>query len=236
MPVRSEPELCCQPTNFLLAEGFVATWLLTKALRGRPVAAFSSRAAGRSRACVPSLHWLSTRREHLPKDGRSTDVFAAKGVNEAELPAVAVAVENLNDHPLAAAIARDERDRLANALVWIGARMGTPHNLMLTRSFETELLQWRGPDRRRLRPRHLAHFCFNFNALALIGGGYDSKPIYKGEHIFCQIDSGKCEGAAKFNMIWESDNGAWKLTRIVSYGHRTLQEGELSKLKMPGKR
>lgn len=60
--------------------------------------------------------------------------------------------------------------------------------------------------------------------------------IEEGEHIFCQIDSGKCEGAAKFNMIWENDNGAWKLTRIVSYGHRTLQEGELSKLKIPGKR
>lgn len=64
----------------------------------------------------------------------------------------------------------------------------------------------------------------------------DYGAIEEGEHIFCQIDSGKCEGAAKFIMIWENDNGTWKLTRIVSYGHRTLQEGELSKLKMPAKR
>lgn len=52
--------------------------------------------------------------------------------------------------------------------------------------------------------------------------------IEEGEHVFCQMESGKCEGVAKFNMIWENDNGDWKLTRIISYGHRTLQPGELS--------
>ncbi len=54
--------------------------------------------------------------------------------------------------------------------------------------------------------------------------------IEEGEHIFCQVKSGQCEGAAKFTMIWENDNGDWKLTRVLSYGHRTLEEGELSKL------
>jgi Cd2+/Zn2+-exporting ATPase len=43
---------------------------------------------------------------------RITDVVTAEGVTETELLAVAVAVESLSDHPLAAAIARDGRERL----------------------------------------------------------------------------------------------------------------------------
>lgn len=43
---------------------------------------------------------------------RITDVMALEGVSEGELLKVAVAVESLSDHPLAAAIARDGRERL----------------------------------------------------------------------------------------------------------------------------
>ncbi len=43
---------------------------------------------------------------------RITDVVPAEGVSEEELLKVAVAVEQLSDHPLAAAIARDGRERL----------------------------------------------------------------------------------------------------------------------------
>ncbi len=43
---------------------------------------------------------------------RITDVVAADGVSEEELLSVAVAVESLSDHPLAAAIARDGSERL----------------------------------------------------------------------------------------------------------------------------
>lgn len=43
---------------------------------------------------------------------RITDVIACEGVDERELLSVAVAVESLSDHPLAAAIARDGRERL----------------------------------------------------------------------------------------------------------------------------
>lgn len=43
---------------------------------------------------------------------RITDVVPADGVAEEELLAVAVAVESLSDHPLAAAIAKDGRDRV----------------------------------------------------------------------------------------------------------------------------
>lgn len=46
-----------------------------------------------------------------------TDVVPAAGVAEAELLAVAVAVESLSDHPLAKAIVRDGRARLGEQLV-----------------------------------------------------------------------------------------------------------------------
>lgn len=46
---------------------------------------------------------------------RITDVVTLEGVSEEELLKVAVAVESLSDHPLAAAIARDGRERLQNA-------------------------------------------------------------------------------------------------------------------------
>ncbi len=45
---------------------------------------------------------------------RLTDVIAMTGVTEAELLTVAIAVEDLSDHPLAAAVVRDGRLRLAN--------------------------------------------------------------------------------------------------------------------------
>ncbi|NLA68979.1 MAG: heavy metal translocating P-type ATPase, partial [Gammaproteobacteria bacterium] len=48
---------------------------------------------------------------------RITDVLPVDGVSEEELLAVAVAVESLSDHPLAAAIARDGRDRLGGASI-----------------------------------------------------------------------------------------------------------------------
>jgi len=35
----------------------------------------------------------------------------------------------------------------------------------------------------------------------------DCDAIEEGEHRFCQLDSGKCEGVAKFLMIWEHANG-----------------------------
>lgn len=48
---------------------------------------------------------------------RITDVVPAEGVSEEELLRVAVAVEQLSDHPLAAAIARDGRERLGGTAV-----------------------------------------------------------------------------------------------------------------------
>ncbi|BBY31508.1 heavy metal translocating P-type ATPase [Mycolicibacterium sediminis] len=45
------------------------------------------------------------------------DVVAAAGIDEAELLTIAVAVEEQSDHPLARAIVRDGRERLAGAVV-----------------------------------------------------------------------------------------------------------------------
>ncbi len=46
---------------------------------------------------------------------RIADVIVAEGVDEVELLTIAVAVEEQSDHPLAAAIVRDGRERLAGA-------------------------------------------------------------------------------------------------------------------------
>lgn len=48
---------------------------------------------------------------------RIADVISAAGVDDAELLAIAVAVEEQSDHPLARAIVRDGRQRLAGAMV-----------------------------------------------------------------------------------------------------------------------
>jgi hypothetical protein len=48
----------------------------------------------------------------------------------------------------------------------------------------------------------------------------DFGAIEQGSHRFCQLDSGKCEGIADFVMVWSNQNGAWQITRVLSYGHR----------------
>ncbi len=48
--------------------------------------------------------------------------------------------------------------------------------------------------------------------------------IEEGEHRFCEIQTGKCEGVARFLMIWRQARGRWMLTRVVSYGHRAMTD------------
>ena len=52
----------------------------------------------------------------------------------------------------------------------------------------------------------------------------DYGAIEEGEHRFCQLDPGNCEGIAKFLMIWRNNGGNWQMTRVVSYGHRALTQ------------
>ncbi|MFZ6644795.1 nuclear transport factor 2 family protein [Undibacterium sp. TJN25] len=58
----------------------------------------------------------------------------------------------------------------------------------------------------------------------------DFGAVEEGEHIFCQTENGRCEGAAKFLMIWENKEGRWRISRVVSYGHRELSETEKAQL------
>ncbi|MCK7595611.1 nuclear transport factor 2 family protein [Pseudomarimonas salicorniae] len=53
----------------------------------------------------------------------------------------------------------------------------------------------------------------------------DFGAISQGTHRFCQFASGKCEGLADFTMIWRHKDGAWQVTRVLSYGHRAAGGG-----------
>ena len=74
------------------------------------------------------------------------------------------------------------------------------------------------------------HVCGNFSR-ELVPGTLQVHPIKdfgaisQGSHPFCQFASGKCEGVADFTMIWRHKDGAWQLTRVLSYGHRAADSG-----------
>lgn len=48
----------------------------------------------------------------------------------------------------------------------------------------------------------------------------DFGAIEQGVHRFCQIDTGSCDGMADFVIVWRLENGEWRITRVLSYGHR----------------
>lgn len=48
----------------------------------------------------------------------------------------------------------------------------------------------------------------------------DFGAIEQGSHRFCQVASGKCEGLADFTIVWHHTEAGWKITRVLSYGHR----------------
>jgi hypothetical protein len=54
----------------------------------------------------------------------------------------------------------------------------------------------------------------------------DYGAVEEGEHRFCEIQNGKCEGIARFLMIWKQVKDRWVLTRVVSYGHRAMTDAE----------
>jgi hypothetical protein len=55
----------------------------------------------------------------------------------------------------------------------------------------------------------------------------DFGAVEEGEHRFCQRESGQCEGVAKFVMVWRREGEAWRMTRVLSYGHRAATEEEM---------
>jgi len=54
----------------------------------------------------------------------------------------------------------------------------------------------------------------------------DYGAIEEGEHRFCELSTGKCEGIAKFVMVWTKQDGAWRITSVLSYGHRAATPAE----------
>ena len=67
--------------------------------------------------------------------------------------------------------------------------------------------------------------CGNFTR-KLVAGSFKAYPINnfgaitEGVHLFCQVDSKKCEGKANFTMVWRKTGNNWVVTRALSYGHR----------------
>ncbi len=49
--------------------------------------------------------------------------------------------------------------------------------------------------------------------------------IAQGTHRFCQFGTGECEGLAEFTMIWREESGVWQVTRVLSYAHRSADDG-----------
>jgi hypothetical protein len=49
----------------------------------------------------------------------------------------------------------------------------------------------------------------------------DFGAIETGSHTFCHTENGNLEcGTFKFVHIWQIQNGRWKITRIITYGHK----------------
>lgn len=69
------------------------------------------------------------------------------------------------------------------------------------------------------------HVCGNYTR-ELIPGSVAVYPIKGfgaielGSHRFCQAASGKCDGLADFTIVWQQTDAGWKITRVLSYGHR----------------
>jgi hypothetical protein len=52
----------------------------------------------------------------------------------------------------------------------------------------------------------------------------DFGAISQGVHRFCQLASGQCEGLADFVIVWRQQAGQWRITRVLSYGHRAATD------------
>ena len=54
----------------------------------------------------------------------------------------------------------------------------------------------------------------------------DFGAIEEGEHRFCELATGRCEGIAKFIIVWNKRGAAWRITNVLSYGHRAATAAE----------
>lgn len=54
----------------------------------------------------------------------------------------------------------------------------------------------------------------------------DYGAIEEGEHRFCELATNRCEGIAKFVIVWTKTGDAWRITNVLSYGHRPATPAE----------
>lgn len=54
----------------------------------------------------------------------------------------------------------------------------------------------------------------------------DYGAIEEGEHRFCELATGQCEGIAKFVIVWARRGDDWRISHVLSYGHRAMSEAE----------
>jgi hypothetical protein len=50
----------------------------------------------------------------------------------------------------------------------------------------------------------------------------DFGAIARGEHHFCRFDADGCQSRGDFVVIWRRDNGQWRITRALSFAHRSV--------------
>jgi hypothetical protein len=82
-----------------------------------------------------------------------------------------------------------------------------------------------------LYDENMANFKKNFDSHAdihrtLVAGSLEVYPVPNygameiGSHTFCHKENGKDDcGTFQFAMVWKRENGAWKISRVLSYGH-----------------
>ncbi len=72
------------------------------------------------------------------------------------------------------------------------------------------------------------YVCGNYRR-ALVAGSLRVYPVKDfgaievGVHRFCNISDNKCEGQADFTIVWQHAQGKWRITRVLSYGHRAIE-------------
>jgi hypothetical protein len=49
----------------------------------------------------------------------------------------------------------------------------------------------------------------------------DFGAIEQGTHRFCGVADNQCEGLADFTIVWRLNRDGWRITRVLSYGHRS---------------
>lgn len=83
-------------------------------------------------------------------------------------------------------------------------------------------------NRRTMLANTQRNVCGHFRR-ELIPGTLEVFPIKgfgalaKGSHRFCQFDTGQCDGRAEFDILWQQTRDGWRITRVLSYGHRANQ-------------